>query len=90
MLSSTTNGMDAPSIRRFIQDNAGRKTFLKFFKQDCSLDLTIVNFGNITSHKYLVQKSKSSCLAMTAYSFLVLIQKWHKLYFENSSCKLLS
>jgi len=27
---------------------------------------------------------------MTEYSFLVLIQKWHKLCFENSTCKHLS
>jgi len=26
---------------------------------------------------------------MTEHSFLVLIQRWHKLCFENSSCKLL-
>jgi len=26
---------------------------------------------------------------MTGHSFLVLIRKWHKLCFENSSCKLL-
>jgi len=27
---------------------------------------------------------------MTGHSFLALIQKWHNLFFENFSCKLLS
>jgi len=55
----------------------------------------VINFENrpTVSHKYLVQKSKSLWKAgseMTEHSFLVLIKKWHKLCFENSSCKLLA
>jgi len=45
--------------RRLIQENAGRRTFLKFFTKDRFLDLMIINFENTASHEYLVQKSKS-------------------------------
>jgi len=41
-----------------------------------------VNFENNASHKYLVQKSKIIWMArsdLTEHSFLVLIQKWHRL-----------
>jgi len=57
------------------------------------LHLMIVNFENAASHKYVVQHAKSLWLAKlgrTEHSVLVLIQKWHKLFYENSSCKLLS
>ena len=81
-------------LRRLIQDNAGRRTFLTFFKKDRFLDLMVIKFENTASHKYLVQKSKSLWMArsqMNEHSVLVLIQKWHKLNcFENSSCKRLS
>ena len=85
LLSSTTNGMDA------LPDNAGRRTFLTFFKKDRFLDL-IINFENTASHKYLVQHSKSLWMAkseMTGHLFVYCsIQIWHQLCFENSSCKL--
>jgi len=53
----------------------------------------IINFENAASHKYFAQNAESLRIArsdMTGHSFLVLIQKWHKLCFGNSSCKLLS
>jgi len=49
----------------------------------------IIHFENTASHKYVVQKAKSLWMAkseMIGHSFLFLIQKWHKLCFENSSC----
>ena len=73
--------------------NAGRRTFLTFFKKNRILDwMIIINFENTASHKYLVQTFKS-------YEWLD--QKWlnihflflfkndiqAKLCFENSSCK---
>jgi len=42
-----------------MQDNTGRRTLLTFFKTGRFLDLMIISFENTTSHKYLVQKSKS-------------------------------
>jgi len=65
-------------MHRLIQDNAGRRTFVTFFKKDRFLDLMIINFENTASHKYLVQKTKSLLMArseMTKHSVLVLIQK---------------
>ena len=53
----------------------------------------IINFENAASHKYVVQKGKglwTTRSEMSGHWFLVLIQKWHKLCFENSGCKLLS
>jgi len=51
----------------------------------------IVNFENAASHKYVVQNAKSLWMArsdMAGHWFLVLIEKWHKFCFENSSWKL--
>jgi len=76
-------------------EELSQKFFKKFFLQNGSvfgLD-DIVNFQNTASHKFLVQNSKSlwmSTSELTEHSFLVLIQKWHKLCFENSGCKFLS
>jgi len=38
------------SIPGLIQDNAGRKRFLTFFKKDPCLDLMIINFENAALH----------------------------------------
>jgi len=42
-----------------MHDNAGRRKFLTFFKNDRFLDLVIIDLENTASHKHLVQKSKS-------------------------------
>ena len=73
-----------------MQDNLGRRTFSTFFKPDRSLDLMTFNFENAASHKNVVQtywRLRVARSEMTGHSFLVLKQKWHKLCFENSSCK---
>jgi len=80
-------------MRRLIQDNARWRTFSIFFKTNWFLDLMITDFENTASHKHLVQKAKRLWMAwseITGHSFFVLIEKWHKLCFENSSSKLLS
>ena len=85
--------LNRSSFHGLIHDNEGKRTFSTFFKKDRFLVLTIINFEIVASHKYVVQNSKSLWMAKsekTGHSFLVLIQKWHKLCFENSSCKLLS
>ena len=49
---------DHPFADWYKQRNAGRRTFLAFFKKDRFLDLMIINFENTASHKYVVQKSR--------------------------------
>jgi len=62
-LSSTTKWMNAlenfytDQDQSFVEDNAGRRTFLTFFKEDRILDLMIINSENTASHKNRVQKS---------------------------------
>jgi len=80
------------SIRRLMQDNAGRRAFPTFFKKDRILHFMTFNFENAASHIYAMQKSKRLRVTtsdMTGHSFLVFTQKWDKLCFENSSCKTL-
>ena len=53
----------------------------------------VVSIENAASHKYVVQKGKSLSRASServGYSLLVLIQKSHKVCFENRSSKPLS
>ena len=80
-------------IRRLIQDNAGRRTFLTFSKKDLFLDLMILSILRIPHHtnilcknlrvyEWLDQKWQISC----SYPKMT----WAKLCFENSSCKCLS
>jgi len=57
---------DVFTVHPFIE-NAGRRTFLTFFKKDRFLKLIIVNFGNAASHKYVVEKGKN---------LWRLVQKW--------------
>ena len=71
-----------------IQNNAGRRASSTVSKKDRFFDLMVVSFKNAASHKYVVQKGKS--LSRVGYSFLVLIQKSHKVCFENRSSKPLS
>ena len=76
-----------------IQDNAGRRASSTVSKEDRVFDLMVVSFENAASHKYVVQKGKSLSRASSARvgcSFLVLIQKSHKVCFENRSSKPLS
>ena len=73
-----------------IQDNAGRRASSTVSKEDRVFDLMVVSFENAASHKYVVQKGKSLSRASSASSFLVLIQKSHKVCFENRSSKPLS
>ena len=76
-----------------IQDNAGRRASSTVSKEDRFFDLMAVSFENAASHKYVVQKGKSLSRASServGYSFPVLIQKSHKVCFENRSSKLLS
>jgi len=76
-----------------IQDNSGRRASSTVSKEDRFFDLLVVIFENAALHKYVVQKGKSLSRASServGYSFLVLIQKSHKVCFENRSSKLLS
>ena len=76
-----------------IQDKAGRRSFLTVSKEDRFFDLMVVSFENATSHKCVVQKGKSLSRVRServGYSFLVLIQKSHKVCSENKNFKLLS
>ena len=76
-----------------IQDNAGRRAPSAVSKEDRRFDLMVVSFENAALHKYVVQKGKSLSRARServGYSFLVLIQKSHKVCFESRSSKPLS
>ena len=53
-----TPSIDGSTIRRFIQENAGRRRFSIFFEKDWFLDLMTINFKNAVSRRYVVQKSK--------------------------------
>ena len=46
-------------FRGLIHDNAGRKRFSKFCKDDRFFVLMLYNFENAALHKYVVQKGKS-------------------------------
>ena len=73
-----------------IQDNAERKASSTIFKEDRFFDLVVVSFENASSHKYVEQKGKSLSRASServGYLFLILIQKSHKVCFENRSSK---
>jgi len=71
--------------------NAGRRTFSTFFRKDRYLDLlSILRMPVHTNMSCKRAKFWTTRSEMTGHSFLVLIQKLHKLCFENSSCKLSS
>ena len=69
----------------------GAKSIFNSFQRGSVFDLMFVGVENAASHKYVVQKGKSLPRASwVGYSFLVLIQKSHKVCFENRSSKPLS
>ena len=53
-------------------NNPRWRTFLAFFKKDCFLDLMIINFENIASHKYIAK-------VLRVYEWLD--QKWVGIHF---------
>jgi len=56
-----------------------------YFKNDRFLNLMIVSFDNAAVHKYVVQNATSLWIARSekiGHSFLVLIKKWHKLFWN--------
>ena len=71
----------------------GAKSIFNSFQRGSVFDLMVVSFENAALHKYVVQKGKSLSRASServAYSLLVLIQKSHKVCFENRSSKTFS
>ena len=76
-----------------IEDKVRRRASSTVYKADRFFDLMVVSFENAALHKYVVQKRKNLSRARServGYSFLVLIQKSHKVCVENRNSKLLS
>jgi len=95
--SGTTNGVDelddSYTNNPFVDWYKTTEDILNIFQKESVYGLDDYQFWDCLFTPISCVKAKSLWMdrsEMTRYSLLVLIKKWHKLCFENSSCKCLS